>query len=182
MIPIIVNGKSGSGKSTIIKKLQSKLQRPIIDSGQIFRQAVSEAGITNKKLGDQDKLMEYRRQHPELDKKIDDQVLTELQSKNAIAQSRVLPFLVKDKGVQVFTVFLETSDEVRAQRLGGRDDISAREAMQKNAERDENDRQIYKEIYGIDTNDIGVYDLIVNTDDKNPEEIADIIVKKLPPK
>jgi len=180
MIPIIVNGKAGSGKSTIIKKLQEKLDRPIIDSGQIFRKGIAEAGITDKDLSDQDALIEYRRRHPEFDKKIDAEVLAEIQAKNAIAQNRVLPFLVKEKGVKVFTVFLETSDEVRAQRLGGRDDITAAEALKKNAERDENDRQIYKEIYGIDTNDHSVYDLIVNTDDKNPDQIADIIVEKLP--
>lgn len=180
MIPIIVNGKAGSGKSTIIKKLQERLQRPLIDSGQIFREAAESAGVTDKNLGDQEKLNEYRVEHPDFDKDIDNQVLQKLLENNAIAQSRVLPYLINAKGIDAFTVYLKTSDKVRAERLGGRDDIMAEEALTKNTERDENDRKMYQFIYDIDTNDMDVYDLVVNTDDKNPDEIAELIVSSIP--
>lgn len=173
MTSIIVNGKAGSGKSTIIKELQKKLGLEIIDTGQIFRTEAKKAGMS---LSDQAK---YRWEHPEFDENIDDKVKKEVTTKPAIVQSRTLPYLLKNNGYEIFSVFLDASDQVRAARLGDRDDITETEALKENQERDERDRKIYKKIYNIDTNDRSVYDLVINTDDKNPDEIAETIVNKL---
>ena len=46
-------------------------------------------------------------------------------------------------------------------------------------EREKCEAARYSQWYGIDINDKSVYDLIVDTSDSPPEQVVDIIVKKL---
>ena len=46
-------------------------------------------------------------------------------------------------------------------------------------ERDRQDRERYLRIYGIDNDDYGFADLVVDTDSLDPQGIADIIIAKL---
>ena len=45
--------------------------------------------------------------------------------------------------------------------------------------RDRNDSARYKRIYGIDNSDTSVADLVIDTDDRTPEEIVELISEKL---
>ncbi|MGN0906576.1 MAG: hypothetical protein ACI4NM_05455 [Bullifex sp.] len=45
--------------------------------------------------------------------------------------------------------------------------------------RDRNDSARYRRIYGIDNGDTSVADLVIDTDDRTPEEIVAIIMEKI---
>ena len=48
-----------------------------------------------------------------------------------------------------------------------------------NQNRDEDDRHRYSELYGFDYGNLDGYDLIIDTNDKEPEVVFDIVIKKL---
>jgi len=174
MLPIIVNGRAGSGKSTIIKKLSQALQLPAVDVGQMFRAAAREQKMELTEFG------RYRDTHHEVDREIDTRVMKAIKGGDKIVQSRTIPYLFKKLGQPYFGVFLEVTEETQAQRIAERDKISVDQARRNNAQRDAADSARYQKIYGIDISDLSVYHLVVATDDKTPDQIAKIILEQLP--
>ncbi len=174
MLPIIVNGRAGSGKSTIIKKLSEKLQLPAVDVGQMFRAAAAERKM---ELAEFAKL---RDDNYDIDREIDQRVMKAIVTGDKIVQSRTIPYLFHRKKQPYFGVFLEVNPEVQAKRIAGRDNISEAQAAKENAQRDQADHDRYQKIYGIDINDLSVYHLVVSTDDKTPDQVTENILQKLP--
>ncbi len=174
MVPIIVNGRAGSGKSTIIKKLSEALQLPAVDVGQMFRAAAREKKMELAEFG------RYRDTHHEVDREIDTRVMNAIKGGDKIVQSRTIPYLFKKEKQPYFGVFLEVTAETQAKRIAERDKIGVDQARQNNALRDAADSARYQKIYGIDISDLSVYHLVVATDDKTPDQIAEIILEQLP--
>ena len=53
------------------------------------------------------------------------------------------------------------------------------ERFKETKERDEHDRARYKRIYGIDNDEYDkIADLVIDTDSRRPEEIADLIIRE----
>jgi cytidylate kinase len=48
-----------------------------------------------------------------------------------------------------------------------------------NQNRDEDDRHRYSELYGFDYGNLDGYDLVIDTNDKEPDVVLDIVIKKL---
>lgn len=175
MIPIIINGKAGCGKSTLLKLLEEKLGRKSVDGGVIFREQASESGMTLAEF------VEYRKTHPEVDRKIDAKLIELSENKPVVVQSRTLPHLYEQDNKKAFKVFLNASDEVCAQRLGEREGLDGDKALTKVQFRDKKDQELYKKVYGIDITDLSVYDLVVDTENKLPPVVAQIVIDNLPP-
>ncbi len=174
MLPIIVNGRAGSGKSTIIKKLSEALQLPAVDVGQMFRAMAKERQMPLAEFS------AYADQHVEIDKSLDERVMKAISDGDKIVQSRTIPYLFKKEGQPYFGIFLNVIPETQAKRLAARDNIGVDQARRDNDKRDAADRARYQKIYGIDINDLSVYHLVVATDDQTPEETAQFILAKLP--
>ena len=48
-----------------------------------------------------------------------------------------------------------------------------------NQNRDSDDRHRYSELYGFDYGNLEGYDFVIDTNDKEPEVVFDIVIKKL---
>jgi cytidylate kinase len=48
-----------------------------------------------------------------------------------------------------------------------------------NQNRDEDDRHRYSELYGFDYGNLDGYDLVIDTNDKEPDVVLDLVIKKL---
>jgi cytidylate kinase len=75
-------------------------------------------------------------------------------------------------------VYLNASPLVRAQRIVKREDGSLEEVAAFTAERDRQDHGRYLRIYNIDTDNYDFVDLIIETDNLTPRQIADMIIAK----
>jgi cytidylate kinase len=173
-IKISITGELGSGKSTVSRILQEKYNLKLYSVGTIQRALAEQHGMD---ILDFNKYMET---HPEIDNEIDDK-LAEIgrRPENMILDSRMAWHFVPDS----YKVFLTVDTRVAAQRIMDADrgaiecydDIE--DACQKITERKESENYRYKTIYDVDCADLCNYNLIVDTSDRTPEEVADIIIK-----
>ena len=69
------------------------------------------------------------------------------------------------------------AEAVAALKLEGAADVAAQ--LRDNTRRDDDDRQRYLELYGFDYRDPAGYDLIVDTDGKQPPDVRDEILRQL---
>lgn len=75
-----------------------------------------------------------------------------------------------------FRVYLDAPIQVRASRIQKREGGDLEEVRRKTLMRDHRDHDRYLRIYGIDNNDYEFVDLVIDTTDLTPEQVADRIV------
>ena len=72
-------------------------------------------------------------------------------------------------------LFLTTPFEARVRRIAEREGLSLEEARRETLVRSESERERFMRYYGIDINDLTVYDVVLNTDLYEPEGTSRIL-------
>ena len=173
---IIISGPPAIGKTTIAKGLAKEFDIEYLSGGDILKELAGEQGFQTK--GDDwwdtqegINFLDQRKKNSEFDKNVDNK-LKELLSKGGIVvTSYTLPWLVKG-GVKIW---LDGSKENSALRMTARDNSSKNEALEIVQKRYNENKIIYKELYGFEFGvDLSVFDRIIETDDLNVEQVLEI--------
>ena len=173
---IIISGPPAIGKTTIAKGLAKEFDIEYLSGGDILKELAAEQGFQTQ--GDdwwdtQDGInfLEQRKKNPEFDKNVDNK-LKELFSKGGIVvTSYTLPWLVEG-GVKIW---LDGSKENSALRMTTRDNSSKDDALEIVQKRYNENKIIYKELYGFEFGeDLSVFDKIIETDELNVEQVLEI--------
>ena len=136
-----------------------------------FRQLAAERGVdfwTFCRMAEADDDIDR-----ELDRR---QVEMAMAEENCVLGSRLAIWMLEKADLKVY---LQATSETRAKRVLKREGGSLEERMAQTEMRDRNDSARYKRIYGIDNSDTSVADLVIDTDDRTPEEIVELISEKL---
>ncbi len=167
---IAISSKSGCGNTTVTTLLSNALGYPMINF--TFRQMAKERGVD---FWDFCKLAET---DYEIDRELDRrQVEMAMKEENCILGSRLAIWMLEKADLKVY---LTASEETRANRVLKREGGIFEERYRQTVNRDKHDTNRYKIIYGIDnTNAEEIADLIIQTDDKTPNEIVQIILDKV---
>ena len=173
---IIISGPPAIGKTTIAKGLAKEFDIEYLSGGDILKDLAGEQGFQTQ--GDdwwdtQDGInfLEQRKKNPEFDKNVDNK-LKELFSKGGIVvTSYTLPWIVEG-GIKIW---LDGSKENSALRMTARDNSSKNEALEIVQKRYNENKIIYKELYGFEFGeDLSVFDKIIETDELNVEQVLEI--------
>jgi cytidylate kinase len=70
--------------------------------------------------------------------------------------------------------------EVRARRIARREGKEVAEAKREIVARERSEQIRYKQIYGIDLQDTSVFDFVVDSGEKSPDEIVATIAARVP--
>jgi len=171
---ITISGPAGSGKSTAATLLSKKLNMPTIDVGKVFREKAEEMGMNITEFSD------YRLKYPEIDKEIDKNVIKKCQSTSGcILQGRISAWTTKAQGLDAIRIWVDASPKVRATRIINRDGGKTQETIEAVNHRDNNDWRNYKDNYGIDLNDLSIYDIVVSTDNLTIDGVVSHILNEL---
>jgi len=151
---VTVGGQAASGKSTLAKALAKKLNFKHVSAGKVMRDMASERGMS---LVDFSK---YAEEHPDVDREIDERQ-KKLAKGDCVVDGRLSRYFLKPD----LSIWLSAPADVRASRVLSRGEKypSLKEASEDVTARDESERKRYLDFYKIDLNDLGVYDLVINT-------------------
>ena len=179
---ISIAGANGGGKSSTAKKVAERLGFKHFSSGDFMRQIAKENNITLEELG---KIAE---KEDWVDKKIDDYVKKAGEGQKAIIDSRLAFHFIPES----FKVYLDLDPKIAAQRMlndmknnparhlentGNIESVG--EMAEKSAKRLASERKRYFDLYGIkDHKDKANFDLVVDTEKNNLEQVVDIIVRE----
>jgi cytidylate kinase len=167
---ITISGVPGSGKTTVAKLLAARLGLPHVYAGDLYRQEARRRGLTLEQFN---ALCE--RDHS-IDRSLDADMAARARQGDVVLEGRLAGYLAAADGLDALKVWLDASDEVRAQRVAQREDADWRAVLEENRARHGSDSKRYKTIYGYDLADTGVYDVVLTTDARTPETLVDELV------
>ena len=181
---IIISGPPAIGKTTIAKAITEEFGLTHLSGGDILKELAEEEGF---KTGGDDwwdtqegmNFLSQRQENSEFDKKVDAKLKKHFLDGNVVITSYTLPWLVEG-GVKIW---LEGSKENSAQRMTTRDNLSKDSALEIVQKRYQENKKIYKALYGFEFGeDLSVFDKVIETDGLNASQVLDIaktVVRKL---
>lgn len=166
--------KAGSGKWTVSKLLAEKLWYEIVSIGDMKRKLAAEMWINIiefNKMGDNpENAKEFDLKYEEFQQNLK---LTD----NIILDSR-LWFYAQPKA---FKILLDVDEEIAGERIFKAERSTDKHATKKHAinevkERNSSDKERYMKLYNVDLWDPNNYNLVIDTSERTPEEVLEIIL------
>lgn len=115
-----------------------------------------------------------------IDKELDDRQLEILKKGNVILEGRLAGWLAFKNNISAFKVFIDTDANTRAERIVNREAGDIKERKKEIIKREKSEAKRYKKYYKIDIKDQSIYDLIIDSGNKTPDKIVELIIKKIP--
>jgi len=173
MTTITISGPPGTGKTTVAKLLEQRLGLLYVYSGELFRQMAKKHRMSLERFG------EYCERHREIDEELDQYQLSILRQGNVILEGRLSGWLAHHHHIPALKVLLDASLDVRAGRIVNRERGDKSKRKQEILKREKSEATRYKNYYGADVRDTSLYDVIIDTADKTPEQISELILEAL---
>ena len=171
---ISLAGELASGKGTVSKLLSEELNYTIYRNGEYVRKLAKEQGL------DITSFNEYLNEHPEIDRQIEKSAAEYAKEHdNFIIDARLGWYAVPES----FKVYLTIDIDEAAKRAFYDKDRKSTEAFSTVEEQKtdmirrykmENER--YFNLYGVRKEDLSNYDFVVDTTEKSPEEVKQVIL------
>jgi len=173
MSVITISGTPGSGKSTVCNILHEKTGLRYVYSGMIFRNLAEKHNMTLEEFG------RFCENNKEIDQELDDYQLDILKKGDLILEGRLAGWIAYKNNISAFKVMLDADVETRSKRIVKRENGDFEKRKKEIMIREKSEQKRYKQYYKIDLKDKSIYDLVVDTSDKTPEEIAEEIISKI---
>ena len=174
---VCISGMTGSGKSTLAKKIAEKYGLKYYSGGDALKALAIEEGYKPLKRGwweaeEGMRFLEKREKNLKFDEVVDKKLLELAEEGNVVLDSWTMPWLLK-KG---FKIWLDASQEKRAERIAKRDGISVNEALKALRNKERKTKTIYKRLYSFSLGeDFAPFHLILDTDNLNAEEVFKVL-------
>jgi len=166
---ITVSGPAGSGKSTLAASLAAELGVEHVSGGDVFRDLASERGLTPLELN------RRAEEDDSIDRDLDRRLRRIARERDALVlESRLAGWMAGEYAD--FRLWLDAPLAVRVARVADREDKPVETAREETEARAESEALRYREYYGIDIADLGIYDLVVNTARWSPAGVLDIVL------
>ena len=173
MTIVTISGLPGSGTTTVAKLLEEKTSITYVYSGDIFRKMAKKYGMSLEEFG------RYCEKHKDVDEELDRYQLDILKEGNIILEGRLAGWIAYRNNISSLKVALEADLETRAKRIVEREKGDIKKRKQEIELREKSEASRYNKYYDIDVSDISIYDLVIDSSDKTPEEIVEIILKEI---
>ncbi len=164
-LKVAITGKSGCGNTSVSRIVAEILGLRLIN--YTFHDMAKERGIGFEELCSLAEL------DPQYDTYLDSMLVMLASKGGCVLGSRLSVWHLKDAHLKVY---LTARIEVRAARIAQREHTSVEQAKQETILRDERDRARYIKLYGIDINEYGFTDLVIDTETGDQEYVAGLII------
>lgn len=180
MEAIVLSGLPAAGKTTVAEIISRKLGFKILGGGDILKEMATDRGykVTGKEWWDTPegvKFVKERETNPNFDREADKRLAEKIVRGDIVVTSYTAPWITEAG----FKVWLEGSITRRTERMAKRDGTEIGAMKEVIRFRDSENKKLYKNLYNIDYGrDLAPFDLIVDTNEIEPEKVAEIILKK----
>ena len=152
---IAVSGLHGAGRSTQARMLASEFNLRYVSAGSLFREYCSKKGICLAEAA------EMLKDDPKLDNYIDSRTKEEAKKGSVVLEGDLAAWMAGE--LADVKIFLTAPDEVRFKRLAEREGRPIEEVSEETRRRESGDRLRYRLFYGIDFEDMSIYDIVLDT-------------------
>lgn len=170
---VTIGGLPGSGKTTVAKLLSEKLSLAYMNAGDIFRTLANKKGMTLEEFS------VYAEQNQNVDKAIDKKILEIAKKGDAVLEGRLAGIMLQRNGIEGTKVWLDAPLKVRSERIAKRESMSFESGLSEVHERERSEWDRYFTIYRIDLNDLTIYDLIIDSSNLTPDQVAEKVLAKV---
>jgi cytidylate kinase len=175
---LVIGGPPGSGKTTVAERWAATHSYVLVSAGTKFRAMAKERGVTLEALG------RAAEKDPSIDRALDRAILEEIRARtaagsNVVVDGRIQAHLLSKERIPSFKALIDAPLEVRARRIAGREKKGVADAKREIVAREESERIRYKTIYGIDLRDTAVFDVVIDSGEKTPDEIVAMIAARV---
>ena len=163
---IVISGWPAVGKTTMASEIAREFKFKLYNGGDILKMLARDKGysVSGNDWWDTEeakKFMAQRKTDPCFDKQVDKKLVEIVKTEKAVITSYTLPWLVEGP----IKFWLKGSQLNRAKRMANRDNLSVEEAGKVIKTRDEQNKTIYRKLYGFNFGeDLTVFDFLINTD------------------
>jgi cytidylate kinase len=152
---ITISGPHGTGKSTYARALAEALNLRYVSAGELFRELAKEKGMTLEEFS------KKAAEDPTIDRTIDERTKAEAKKGGLVIDAQLGAWMAKD--FADVKVLLVAPDKVRLRRIAERDKTTIADARKETLTRGIIQKRRYKQYYGIDVDDLSIYDLKIDT-------------------
>jgi cytidylate kinase len=163
---IVISGWPAVGKTTIASEIAKEFNFKLYNGGDILKMLAHDKGYLTSgndwwDTEEAKKFMTERKRDPHFDKEVDNKLVELVKTEKAVITSYTLPWLVEGP----IKFWLKGSQLNRAKRMANRDNLSVAEAQKVIKIRDQQNKTIYRKLYGFNFGeDLTVFDFSINTD------------------
>jgi cytidylate kinase len=166
---ITISGLPGSGTTTVSRLVAEELGLERVPGGEVFRQLAAEAGMSLAEFG------AHAQDHPEIDLELDRRLTERAAEGGCVIESRLAGWLTTRAGLLAVRVWVDCTEQIRAERVAGRDGTTVGQALADNEARAALEHARYLAVYEIDLADRSAYDLVLESTNAPPTVLADQI-------
>jgi len=167
LVVIAVSGPPGSGKTTQAVKIAEYFGLRYFSAGKLFREIALKKGVSVEELSIQ------AMRDPSIDFEIDKRTYEEALKGNVVLDGHLTAWIVKD--IADVKIYLKAPLNVRVERIARRDNVDSYKALKETLLREYTQWRRYLDYYGIDINDLSIFDLIIDAEKLNIDSIFEII-------
>lgn len=167
---VTISGLPGAGTSTVARAVAAALGLERLDGGAVFRALAAERGLS---LAAFSALAEG---DDRIDLALDSRLAARAQRGDVVLESRLAGWIARNGGLAAVTVWITCADAERDRRVGRRDDLDAAAAGAANRARESSERSRYRRIYGIDLDDLSIYDLRLDSSAHPPDVLVERVL------
>lgn len=168
---VTIGGPHGTGKSTYAKKIAKQFKLRYVSAGQLFRDLAKEKRVSLEELSRQ------AAKSPEIDRLIDERSAAEAAKGDAVIEGQLAAWVTKDHAR--VRIYVKASDDTRIQRIAHRDRLGYETARRQTLEREQIQRDRYKRYYGIDIDDLSLYNIVIDTTDRSVESTTAELMSRI---
>lgn len=174
---ITVSGPPAAGTSSLCSGIAEETESKVISGGQIFREIAREKSIKPHELSN---IAED--DSGEIDRMIDDKLRNiisdysnnQYDKQKLVIDSRLAGWHAKNICDDYLSIWLKAPRSVRASRIKCRD-----ETIEELRKREISDKRRYRQYYNIDIDDLSIYDLVIDTDMFETDEVTSLCIQAM---
>jgi cytidylate kinase len=170
-VKIVISGPPGSGKTTQAKLIAEHFNLEYFSAGRIFREIAEKRGLSLEELSIQ------ALRDPSIDVEVDRRTLQAAERDNIVIDGHLAAWIVSD--IVDFRIYVTAPLALRVLRIASRDGVPVEKALRETLVRETSQKRRFLEQYGIEIDDLSIFDLVINTKQIGIREAFEIIKKAL---